>query len=232
MSMSEFMKYESQEFVDLLDLQGTTELVTKSELLDKLRERDSGISARTLTYYMTEGLVPKAVRVGERAGAYPDLVVDMTDWVTSSRDIGLSIDAIKELLPVWKYLYLTSVRREIDLRMLEGLIERNVHSHEATHAVPSLLAWWVCPHCLRKSVLINKNGDVVSLADSEQQVIHFVHGQVGDEQGGVASIPLPTIPRERLVDDPNAIVMSVTDRSRGAATHGHGEDEEREVSIA
>jgi hypothetical protein len=54
-----------------LELQGSTEMVTKSELMERVRLLGSPISDRNLSYYGSIGLIPPAVRIGARGGAYP-----------------------------------------------------------------------------------------------------------------------------------------------------------------
>ncbi len=87
------------QFLDYMELQGTNDMVTKTELLEEVRTHGRSISDRTLTYYTSQGLIPGAVRVGSRAGAYPRVVVELLCWIVGARDRGLSVDALRELLP-------------------------------------------------------------------------------------------------------------------------------------
>jgi hypothetical protein len=53
---------EQNDFLEFLQLeQGEPRLVTKSELLEQIRAQGLTISDRQLTFYVTEGLVPKSV---------------------------------------------------------------------------------------------------------------------------------------------------------------------------
>src|SRR6266540_3950960 len=86
------------------DLQGSTEMVTKTELIQYIRDCGEQISNRNITYYSSVGLIPSAVRIGSRGGAYPRIVCELLRWIIRSRGYGLSIDAIKQLMPLWDLL--------------------------------------------------------------------------------------------------------------------------------
>ena len=69
-SEGDYMALEENGFLEYLQLQGSDpELVTKSELISAVRQRGYSVGDRQLTFYISEGLVPKSVRVGSRAGA-------------------------------------------------------------------------------------------------------------------------------------------------------------------
>lgn len=61
------------EFIEYMQIQGSTDLVTKTELITLMRDRGLSVSERTLTFYVTKGIIPKAARIGSRTGVYPVL---------------------------------------------------------------------------------------------------------------------------------------------------------------
>src|ERR1700722_18218720 len=122
---------EENGFLEYLQLQGSDpELVTKSELLSAVRQRGYSVGDRKLTFYISEGLVPKSVRVGSRAGAYPRIVIELLTWILAAKEGGLSVEAIRELLPVWKFLIRGTNDGHIDLRELENIAQLHVKSIE------------------------------------------------------------------------------------------------------
>lgn len=158
------------DFIEYLHLQGgKPELLTKSELVAEVRERGGAISDRQLTFYVSEGLAPKSVRVGSRAGVYPRVVADLLVWVLRCKQRGLSLDSIRELKPVWKYLVRATHEKRIDLAELEYIARQSVLSPEAVLAVPSVLTdalRGLCPDCVAETTLALKDGREVSLSSS------------------------------------------------------------------
>ncbi|MGV9834268.1 helix-turn-helix domain-containing protein [Nocardia niigatensis] len=126
-------------FLEYLQLQEGDQLVTKSELLTAVRKAGLGVTARQLTFYATEGLLPHSVRVGARAGVYPAIVVDLMKWILRARKIGVSIEALRELLPVWKFLIRARSSGRLDLPEFEYVARQHVETAEAAINVPRLV---------------------------------------------------------------------------------------------
>ncbi|MGW4844875.1 MerR family transcriptional regulator [Nocardia brasiliensis] len=134
------MGIEENGFLEYLQLQGGDQLVTKSELITAVRNAGLSLTSRQLTFYATTaGLVPHSVRVGSRAGAYPAIVVDLMTWILRFRRIGVSIEALRELLPVWKCLARARIEGQLDLYDLEIIARQHVESTEAAVNVPRLV---------------------------------------------------------------------------------------------
>lgn len=127
---------DKREIKDLVRIQGTQDMVSKRELLDELRGRGADVTERQLAQYVTQGLIPRSMRAGSGTGAYPRIVVDLVLAIHRGQRTGLSIKAIKELIPLWKHL--ARVRREgrVDLVEFERVARRHVTSLEALYAVP------------------------------------------------------------------------------------------------
>lgn len=192
------------EFLQYMELQGSLDMVTKSELLDTVKRRGARISERQLTTYITEGVLPESARIGTRSGAYPKIVTELLWWVTSAREQGLSIKAIKELIPVWRYLVDACHRKELSLTEFEFMARQHVTMPEAMFAIPMLLlATMPCPSCqgehLAETKLIDKDNTGVLLDGAVQVTVDFVVAQ-RDEDGTVrrlARMPVPlSVPRE------------------------------------
>ncbi len=178
---------EKNDFVEYLQLQGgDPALVTKSELIQRVRERGYSLSDRQLTFYMTEGLVPRSVRVGSRAGAYPEIVVELLTFILWARDGGVPIDSMKELLPVWKMLVGARRSKTLDVAELEYVARQSLTSMEAVMAVPQMVAFvfsrYVCKKCSSGFDVIYKDGTTRSLDDHAATVGFAIARQVSEKE--------------------------------------------------
>lgn len=170
------------------DIQDSPDLVTKAQVLAGLRERGQSISGRNLTYYASVGLIPPAIRIGSRVGAYPEVVIDQLSWVITCRERGLSLEAIKELLPLWQWLVLRS-RDCVDLAEFELIARRGDLSEEANLAVPLVVDAVVhslCAECLQKITWILKDGTSRQHTEATPVTLSFILGR--QDEDGVARL--------------------------------------------
>ena len=130
---------EGNDFMELLELQGNLEMVTKSELLEQARGHGASVSDRQLTSFASEGLIPKSARIGSRGGAYPKLVVDQLNFVSRFRQRGMSVQGVKELLPLWRYMQRATRKHEVSLAEFERVARMSITTPEAWFAVPGVL---------------------------------------------------------------------------------------------
>lgn len=212
------MQADANGFLEYLQLQGSDpELVTKSELISVVRELGYSVSDRQLTFYVSEGLIPKSVRAGSRAGVYPRIVVELLAWILRAKEGGLSVEAIRELLPVWKYLIRARKDRRIDLAELEYIARQHVVTLEGSYAMPAIVSGVLhgaCRRCRAKVVVVFKDGTEKSLGDPSVTV-GFAIARRGDDEGG----PEGTwIARSRLAlggdggdtgKDPTTVILGV-----------------------
>jgi hypothetical protein len=92
-------------FMELLTLQGNNDVLTKDQLLASLNERGYQLSCRSLTTWITAGVLPKSARLGGRnMGVVPAITVDLACFVASCRRARLGFAEIHELLPLWRHL--------------------------------------------------------------------------------------------------------------------------------
>ncbi|TLF56382.1 helix-turn-helix domain-containing protein [Nocardia cyriacigeorgica] len=236
---------EENGFLEYLQLQGDEpDLVTKSELLSRIRKSGYSLSDRQLTFYMTEGLIPRTVRVGTRAGAYPEIVVRLTRWIVAARDAGVSVPALKELLPVWKYLMQVQKAGVLDVGELEYVARQHVTSTEGSIGVPRVVSWVMseqcCASCQKKVEIVYKDGDRKPLSDPAT-TIGFAIARTPDEEAGedsdsaprwYASTRLALGHRVDFSTDPTTVILGVPpnaklpesdpadDRAHGAADAG------------
>jgi DNA-binding transcriptional MerR regulator len=221
------MAIEENGFLEYLQLQGSEpDLVTKSELLAEVRQRGYSIGDRQLSFYVSEGILPKSVRVGSRAGAYPRIVGDLLKWVLRARDGGLTVDAIRELLPIWKLL--TRARREkrLDLLELQYMARQHVRSTEGSMAMPVVVSdvLTICPDCQgcvpADIVVVMKDGTEKNLEDINTTLGFAIARQVTieneDESIEVRSewiartrITLATGVDKDLRTDPTTVILGV-----------------------
>jgi DNA-binding transcriptional MerR regulator len=180
---------EGNDFMELLQLQDSLDMVTKTELLEHVRARGASISDRQLTTFVTEGLVPKLARIGSRGSAYPKIVEELVLFILSCRDAGQSVQAIKELLPVWKYLHGAVRKGELSLKDFEQVAREHVTLPEAAYAVPVVMRGaFGCPNCRAAGhvpdvKIILKNDDRIAISSPDPVSVGFVLAKVDEETG-------------------------------------------------
>lgn len=165
------MAQEENGFMEYLELQGgETRLVTKSELMSEVRDAGFKLSDRQLTFYMSENLIPLSVRAGSRAGVYPAVVVKLMVWILYMRRMGLSIEALRELLPVWKFLIRSRNAGRLNLGELEYVARQHVSSDDALSAVPTVVSYvmvyCLCPDCRREITLVDRDGNETAMDET------------------------------------------------------------------
>jgi DNA-binding transcriptional MerR regulator len=213
---------DQNDFLEFLMLEpGEPHLVTKSELLERVRQRGLAISDRQLTFYVSEGLLPKSVRVGSRAGVYPMQVVNLLSWILRSREMGISVEAIKELVPLWKYL--TRCRNEgmLDLAEFEYIARQKLSSLDSVLAVPELVTYvlysHICQECRKRLdvQLLAKDGRSYPINDSATTIGFAAVKRRQDESGdektdwfGYRRITLASPPADYAAD-PTTVVLGI-----------------------
>ncbi len=222
------MAIEENGFLEYLQLQGSEpDLVTKSDLLAEVRAVGYRIGERQLSFYVSEGILPKSVRVGSRAGAYPRIVVDLLKWVLRAREGGLTVDAIRELLPVWKFLTRARRDKRLDLGELEYIARQHVRTTEGSMAMPVLVSHVLttCPDCLgcipANVVVVMKDGTEQNLEDTSTTLGFAIARQVEigpTDDKPVESrsvwlartrITLATGANKDLREDPTTVILGV-----------------------
>lgn len=206
---------DGQDFLEYLALQDSPEMLTKSELLERVRKLGGRISDRQLTFYASERLIPKAVRVGSRAGAYPRIVANLLAWISRARDRGLSIDAIRELVPVWRVLHQMWRSKRLDLAEFEFVARESARSPESVHYLPSLLPdTGPCIECLRDVTLVLKDGREIPLAEQpEAATIGFLFAEMdeggqGAEYRGFSRMAFPIDAKDPR-KDPTTVIVGI-----------------------
>jgi DNA-binding transcriptional MerR regulator len=172
------------QLVELLELQGSTDLITKKELLDDVRSHRCRISERNLAYYTAQGLMASPIRLGQRNVVYPSIAAAQLVFVIRCRDAGLSIESIRELLPVWRYLQSGIRSGHIDLAEFEYIARSTINQTEANYAVPmavSLVMSSICPDCLSKIEWTLKDGTGCTGEEAADLTLTFILAEMDDE---------------------------------------------------
>jgi DNA-binding transcriptional MerR regulator len=209
------MAHEENGFMEYLELQCGTRLVTKSELLSQVRDAGFQLSNRQLTFYTSQELIPHSVRAGSRAGVYPEIVVELMIWLLYMRRGGVSIEALRELLPVWKFLIKARSSMSLDLTELEYIARQHVSSDDALSAVPivvsTVLRGSICDCCRGEMTLIDRDGNKSLINESTTvgfMIASPTHTEDSDEPVDTwmarTRISLATLPRPQS-GDPNTV---------------------------
>jgi DNA-binding transcriptional MerR regulator len=202
--------------LELLELQGSTDLITKAELKHYVRRQGGQISDRNVAYYSSVGLIPPAVRIGARGGAYPKIVRELLAWVVRSREWGLSIEAIKEMIPLWRLLMQARRSGCIDLVEFEYVARSNVTLAEANRAVPLLISDLInslCDDCRSKISWLLKDGTTFAASGTEPMTLSFILAELDPDSGDGREIAWTQLQLPGIggpdVDDPTTIVLGI-----------------------
>lgn len=209
------------ELSEYADLQGSVEMITKTELLQYVRDHGAKLGDRNLLYYHSEGLLPSAVRIGTRQGVYMAIAAEQALWLVRSRERGLSIEAIKQLLTVWKLLVRSRREQVMDVAEIEYVARAQVSLPEANVHIPWMISDVVhrgCPNCSASLTWRLKNGETSDQSDGSRFVLSFILGEV-DEQTGLGrqvawtQMSFPGMDHPN-VDDPSTILLGVPNNIR------------------
>jgi MerR family copper efflux transcriptional regulator len=101
--------------------------------------RVSGVSAKMIRHYEDIGLIPKAGRTTSGYRVYSDTDLYVLSFIRQSRNLGFSIDRIRDLLGLWQNKRRTSQKvKELALNHLQELDERILELQEIRQAIAHL----------------------------------------------------------------------------------------------
>jgi DNA-binding transcriptional MerR regulator len=201
----------------LLEMQDSTELITQTETIGRVRKRGHSLSPRRVGSWQESQLIPPADRVGARGGVYPALVVQLLSWICTCRELGFKIEVIRELGPLWANLTRAQLRQEVHLLDVEYLARSLGLSREANNHVPWLVNYimsGLCPDCLSGVKWVLKDGSVVQHTEHEGLKLHFVIGEIDPESGHAhvvawTQLTLPGIGHAPNLTDPALIILGL-----------------------
>jgi Cu(I)-responsive transcriptional regulator len=102
----------------------------------------SGVSAKMIRHYESVGLFPEAARTDSGYRQYTDKDISTLRFIRQSRDLGFSIDQIRELLALWQ-------DRKRPSRQVRALAQAHIEELDAKlnelHAMKATLEHLV--HC-------------------------------------------------------------------------------------
>jgi DNA-binding transcriptional MerR regulator len=207
---------DGSDFLEYLELQGSLDMVSKSELLEAVRSSGRRVSDRQLISYITEGLMPRSARIGSRSGAFPKIAIELLSWISDARDDrGLSVDAVRELLPLWRLLQRGLRDHRIDLAEVQLVARQHVRKREATYSVPWVVQCVLpCPRCgaaaMSELTFVFKDGSEHTKDDIDPLGLGFVivrEDETADCAGPVTWMRLDLTPVDSA--DPSAVVLSL-----------------------
>jgi hypothetical protein len=202
---------EESDFLDLLQLQENLDMISKLELLDWAKDHGLSLTDRKLTSLMAEGLLPKTARIGSRGGAFPKIAERQLWFVLKSRERGLSVAAVRELIPVWRYLLRAVRNREMVVGELERIASEHLTMTEAVYALPSVVSSALpCPHCRAEELsaikFIMKDGTVASRDNGDKVTIGFANTATDCDVKDFTRLAIPDADEE---NDPSTVVLHV-----------------------
>lgn len=208
------------DFLELLKLQDSLDLVTKSEVIEWAKKHHLTLTNRRLTSLIAEGLLPKTARIGSRGGAFPKMVQEQLRFVIRWRDRGLSVSALRELLPVWRYMVRAVRQHEVDIALLESVAVDSVETEEALYALPAVILQTLpCPNCEGESLseikFRMKDGVVMSRGADDNISIGFVNIGIKGDFHPFARV---SIPHANEINDPSSIVLTLAPKKDGVPT--------------
>ena len=86
----------------------------------------SGVSAKMIRHYESVGLFPEAARTDAGYRQYTDKEVSTLRFIRQSRDLGFSIEQIRELLGLWQ-------NRKRPSRQVRALAQAHIEELDAKH---------------------------------------------------------------------------------------------------
>jgi hypothetical protein len=202
---------EEGDFLDLLQLQDNLDMISKSELLDWAKENRLSLTDRKLTSLMAEGLLPKTARIGSRGGAFPKIAERQLWFVLRCRDRGISVAAVRELIPVWRYLLRAVRDREVVIGELERVASEHLTMSEAVYALPNVVSSQLpCARCspdeLSAIKFRMKDGTVVSRGNGDKVTIGFANTATDCDLKDFTRLAIPDVDEE---NDPSTVVLHV-----------------------
>ena len=94
----------------------------------------SGVSAKMIRHYESVGLFPEASRTESGYRQYTDKDVHTLRFIRQSRDLGFSIEQIRELLGLWQ-------NRRRSSRQVKALAQAHIHElEEKLHELAAMKA--------------------------------------------------------------------------------------------
>ena len=101
--------------------------------------RASGVSAKMIRHYEDIGLIPKAGRTASGYRVYSATDLHVLGFVRQARNLGFSIDRIRDLLGLWQNKRRSSQKvKELAMTHLQELDERILELQAIRHAIAHL----------------------------------------------------------------------------------------------
>jgi hypothetical protein len=172
---------------------------------------------------------------------YPKLVVELLAWILRARQMGVPVEAIKELVPVWKFLIGVRGDGLLDLAQFEYVARQQVSSLEAVLAIPELLTdvfTAVCRDCQKKMQVLAKDG-TKQVLDEPTTIIGFAAITKRTDDSGATKTDWFAYRRVTLANppadpaaDPTTIILGIPPNEPLPATRSSARHKERHDSPA
>ena len=101
--------------------------------------RQSGVSAKMIRHYEEIGLIPRAGRTSSGYRVYSHTDLHVLGFIRQARNLGFSIDSIRDLLGLWRNKRRSSKKvKELAMNHLQELDERILELQEIRQAIAHL----------------------------------------------------------------------------------------------
>ena len=199
----------------LIDVQDSTDFITPAEAVRVLQASGRSVNRRQMSFWQGQGLVPPADRVGARGGVLPAIAIDLMAWIVDARERGISVNVIRELLPVWADLVAGQIVGGSTWAVSNCWCGDIGLSDEANDHVPVLVDHVLggfCEDRVNGTNIVLKNGTIRS-AD-EPLTLKFAIASIASDTGkghlfAWTQLVLPGMHDRPRLDDPALIVLSL-----------------------
>lgn len=107
--------------MDLFKIQGHMRTVDRADLRVYANRRGAHLTDRQITSLITEKVFPASAQFGGKGGVWPEICVELLAFIGVQRRANTSIDALRQLVPLWVYFERCRRADALDLDELQEM---------------------------------------------------------------------------------------------------------------